>query len=488
MTFRRLITAITFLAILTMALRVSVDTDTWWHLRAGAWMIEEGKILRSDPFSYTRGGEAWVYPGWLAQIILYGIYTLAGFAGLNLFTALMVLMAFAFVWSVMEAPVHLRAFVILLAVTVSGVYWAARPHIISFLLTGIFFWALERFRGGQRGAVMLLPPLMALWANMHGGFAIGFLLLFAYVAAQFAEMLWSVLKHKLDLKAAWRQGRRDLAWLGSVTGLSALGVGINPHGLQMLAYPLQTISIGVLQDFIQEWQSPDFHALHVQPFLWMLLLIMIAWAYSKREVRPNELFLVLGFAYLAMMAGRNIALFALVGAPSLARHAEGALAPHLRLRLRPDSAYHRRQRVLNLLLFAVLVIAAGVKISLPLSPETNEEAVRGQAPVDAVDELERLEPGAPVFNSYNWGGYFIWRLYPRYKTFVDGRTDLFDDEILQDYLLVWRADPGWQDVFARWGVQTVLIEADAPLVDALEPPGWQQLYADDRAVLISRSP
>jgi hypothetical protein len=219
----------------------------------------------------------------------------------------------------------------------------------------------------------------------------------------------------------------------------------------------------------------------------MLLLIMIAWAYSRREVRPSELFLVLGFTYLAMMAGRNIALFALVGAPSLARHAQGALSPHLRLTLRPDSAYPRPLRLLNMLLFAVLVIAAGIKISMPLSSAVNRQAIQAHAPVAAVDALERLGPQAPICNSYNWGGYFIWRLHPRYKTFVDGRTDLFDDELLEDYLLVWRADPGWEAIFARWGIQTVLVETDAPLVDALKAAGWEVLHADEQAVLISRS-
>lgn len=488
MTFRKLITSITFLAIFTMALRVSIDTDTWWHLKAGSWMVEHREILREDPFSLTRQGQPWVNPGWLAQILLFGLYSLGGFPALNIFTALMVLIAFTFVWFTMEAPVYLRAFILLLAVTVSGVYWAARPHILSFALTGAFLWILDNHRRGMRKAIWLLPPLMALWVNLHGGFAIGFLLLGAYGAGALVEMIWPVLRRQRRLAECWAADRDAIGSLALAAGASILAVGLNPHGFAMLAYPFKTISIGALQDFIQEWQSPDFHQLPVQPFLWMLLLIMVAWAYSKRKTYTAEVILVTGFAYLAFMAGRNIALFALVAAPSLARHAQGALEPHLRLNLRPDSAHPRRQRILNGLLFALLLLAAGVKMSLPLRSETNVRAIRGQAPVDAVAALKRESPPGALFNSYNWGGYLIWAAYPEYLTFVDGRTDLFDDEILETYLLAWRAEPGWRAVFREWDIHVALIEPEAPLTEALLDAGWEVRYSDDRAVLLTGEP
>jgi hypothetical protein len=484
LSFRRLIASITFLAILTMALRVSIDTDTWWHLRAGSWMLEHGEILRADPFSLTRQGQPWVDPSWMAQVLLFGIYRVGGLPGLNVFTALMVLAAFACVWFILEAPVYLRAFILLLAVTVSGVYWAARPYILSFALTGAFLWALENHRRGRRWAVGLLPPLMALWVNLHGGFAIGFLLLGAYGAGALLEMLWPAIRQGRGTGDAWEAHRGVIVSLGIALGAAILAAGLNPYGFAMLAYPFKTISIGALQNFIQEWQSPDFHQLHVQPFLWMLLLIMVAWAYSRRKVCPAELILVTGFTYLALMAGRNIALFALVGAPSLARHAQGALAPHLQLNVRPDSAYPRRSRIINGLLFGLLLLAAAAKISVPLSLEKNMEAIRQHAPVDAVEALKRESPPGALFNSYNWGGYLIWEAYPQYLTFVDGRTDLFDDEILDSYLLTWRAEPGWEQVFQAWDIRVALIEPKAPLTQALLGAGWAVLYSDDQAVLL----
>ena len=98
MSTQRLVTWITFLAIFAMSARVSVDSDTWWHLRAGQWIIEQRAVPQTDPFSYTRLGQPWEYPGWLVEVPMIWIYQALGPGGLNLWTAVMVTLAFTFVW------------------------------------------------------------------------------------------------------------------------------------------------------------------------------------------------------------------------------------------------------------------------------------------------------------------------------------------------------------------------------------------------------
>jgi hypothetical protein len=97
---RTLVVWITFLAVFAMAAAFAVDTDTWWHLRAGEWMVENRQILQVYLFSHTRYGEPWRYPGWLVEILMFAIYHLAGPGGLNIWTAAMVTLAFVFVWQV----------------------------------------------------------------------------------------------------------------------------------------------------------------------------------------------------------------------------------------------------------------------------------------------------------------------------------------------------------------------------------------------------
>jgi hypothetical protein len=468
-----------------MAVRVSVDTDTWWHLRAGSWIVDHRQILRSDPFSLTRQGQPWIYPGWLSQVAIFGIYQVLGFAGLNLFTGVIVTLAFLAIWQLLEGPLILRSAIVLLAATVSGVYWSARPQIFSFALASLTLLILENAAQGRRRWLIALPPLMALWSNLHGGFAIGFILMICYFAGAFISMLGETRLQIGRLGESWRGHREWLVGL-SITGLACvLFVGINPHGFRMLLYPFKTISIGVLQDYIQEWQSPNFHRVEAQPFIWMLILTLISLVKSRLYVRSEELILVSIFAYLSLMAGRNIALFALAAAPILARHANASLKPLLEAREKGRQLPEQVTRVLNTVFFILLLIAAILKITPLLSTEFNQKAITEQVPVEAVEALLTAESPGALFNSYNWGGYVLWKLYPAYWSFVDGRTDLFSDDILHEYLLAWRAEPGWDSVLDSWGIQVVLIEPQAPLVRALEHDGWMTLYTDDQAVLLS---
>ncbi|OGO11299.1 MAG: hypothetical protein A2Y93_11610 [Chloroflexi bacterium RBG_13_68_17] len=486
MSFRRLTTSIVFLAVFAMAVRVSTDTDTWWHLRAGWWMVEHGQILREDLFSLTRMGQPWIYPGWLAQIALYGAFAGLGYAGLNLLTAAAVVAAFAFVWRELEGPGLLRAFVLLLAAMTSAVYWSARPQIFSFLLSAVCLWALEGARKGSGKRILILPAVMALWVNLHGGFAIGFLLIGVYAAGEGIELLLGVALKQSSLAAAWRAHRASLLRLGGVLGACALAACLNPNGPAMLLYPFKTVSIGVLQDYIQEWQSPNFHHLEPQPFVWMLFLTAMAMAASSRRKAPVEWLGLFGFAYLGLVAGRNIAVFALVAAPTLSRHAESALAPIARSVAKGPQVPERWARVINAILLSLAVVAAAAKVSIPLATSVNVTALEERLPVAAVSYIQTERPPGALFNSYNWGGYILWALYPDHPSFVDGRTDLFDDEILRQYLTAWRAGEGWEEVLDRWDIRLVLLEPDAPLVRALESAGWARGYADEHAVVLLR--
>jgi hypothetical protein len=474
------------LAIFTMAMRVSADNDTWWHLRSGSWMVENGQILRSDPFSLTRAGQPWVYPGWLAQITLFGVFQGLGFAGLNLFTALMVVLAFGLLWPAMEGQPLLRAFVLILAAVASAVYWAARPHIVSFALSALFLLILELVKRGRLRLLWILPVLMALWVNIHGGFAFGFLLLVLYLAGELIELAIDGFHVDKPFAVAW-EARKPL-----VLGLVAAGLGcavasmLNPHGPQMLLYPFKTVSIGALQDYIQEWQSPNFHQPEVQPFLWLLFLTAIALALSPRRKRAVDLLLLTALAYMSFLAARNIAQFALAGALVLARHGQGVLDLLQRKQRKSRQFPPHIANAINIVILTLAGVASLLKIAAVNAPDTNQVAIDESMPSRAVDFLKQEQPEGPLFNSYNWGGYMLWELYPDYLSFVDGRTDLFDDEILSAYLQAWRADPGWQDVLETWDIRLTLLEPEAPMIRALRDFGWQQLYADEQAVILAR--
>jgi hypothetical protein len=482
----RLVVAVAFLGIFAMAARPSVDTDTWWHLRAGAWMVEHRQVLTHDAFSTTRAGQPWLNHSWLAQIPLYLLWQAAGYAGLNLFTALVVVGAFALVYAQCAGSAYLKAFTLVLAAAASAVYWSARPQLVSFGLASVFAYVLGAYRWQGRNRLWLLPPLMLLWVNLHGGFALGFLLLLITLAGQAASRL-------LGPAGPGVLPARGLAALGLAALACAAVVWVNPYGLALYLYPLRTVSIGVLQDFIQEWQSPNFHVPGMQIFIALWLATFAAVGLSGRRLDLTDLALLGGFTYLALLAARNIPIVALLAPPIITRHAAAALEaarerfPGLARALDPPRAGPGRP-ALNWALLGLVVLAAGLKAADAASPLTNERFLAPRLPLAAAGFIERARPPGPMFNAYNWGGYLTWRLYPDYPVFVDGRTDLFDDALLREYLSTALGQPGYAAVLDRYGINLVVVEARSLLADHLaRDAGWQRLYGDEVALVFGRA-
>ena len=485
----KLVSCIGMLAIFSMAARLSVDTDTWWHLRAGEWIVNHAAILNTDQFSYTRFGEPWRYPGWLVEAPMYLIYRYLGPGGLNMWTALMVTLAFYFVGKTLKGNPFLRAFVLILAATVSGVYWAARPYLVTFALTAITLWIFERYRdsapepGGsfRRSGLGWLAVIMVIWVNSHGGFIIGFIVWGVYWLADSATHIKRAITNHRPIFS------RDL-WKSPLTLAGMVMVGaafINPSGPAVLLYPLKTVGIGVLQEYIQEWQSPDFHSLSVQPFIWLILLTLAAVGISRRRIAFIDFALVALFAYLGLMAGRNIALFALAAPMVVTRHLTpvlSSLGRRMGIRMTPARPAKGWQRLLNGAILGVILLAALAKATLVYPRAANEQAFEKSLPVQAVEYLKIVKPPGRMFNSYNWGGYLIWALR-EYPVFADGRTDLYDDEILEQWLQVARAEAGWLAILDRWDIQLFVIEPGLPVADILADYGWIEIYRDDLAVI-----
>ena len=265
-------------------------------------------------------------------------------------------------------------------------------------------------------------------------------------------------------------------------------VPLSTAGFGMYLYPFQTVGIESLQDFIQEWQSPNFHERQVWPFAAMIFLLLGAAGASGKRLRSEEFLLVAGWGVLSLYAGRNIAIFALAGTLVLCRHGSDVLeewGAALGVRWSPRRRVPRGQLLLNWVLLVLLVLAVAVKTALVLPETANRKELEAFLPMDAVDFLAEHPPEGQLFNSYNWGAYLLWAL-PEVPVFVDGRTDLYSDEVIGEWFQVARAEPGWEEALAKWQVDTVLLEPHLPVVNALLAAGWEEAYADDIAVILRR--
>jgi hypothetical protein len=202
----------------------------------------------------------------------------------------------------------------------------------------------------------------------------------------------------------------------------------------------------------------------------------------------TDLALTTLFAYLGFVAGRNIALFGLVAPMVITRHAApltDAMNRRFGFKLDAQSSTSRPRKILNSLILVVILLAVAAKISLVLPAEPNLKFFQTNLPTAAVDYIQREHPQGELFNHYNWGGYLLWSL-PEYRVFVDGRTDLYSDEIISQWLRVVRAEEGWQQVLTDWKVKLILLEPGTPVVARLPDEGWHLLYQDKIAVLYGR--
>lgn len=480
LSLERLLCLVTFLAVFTMAVRVPVDTDTWWHLRSGQYIVENRTLYTRDPFSHTQEGRLWMYPK-LAQVLWYALFALGGWAGLSLGLALIVTCAFWFVWQVTPGNQYLRAFVTVLGAITTSLIWVARPHMISFLLAGLLLLVLERYKRADSRWVYALPLISVVWANSHGGYAIAFMLLAAYIVGETLNQLTGYADAPV---LSWRA----IGALIGVAVVSFAAVAINPHGWQMWTYPFRTVGIGVLRDFIQEWRSPDFHTPITWPFLMMLLLTLAAMGSTSRRVDWTDLAVVGLWAVWSLFAARNIGLYGLLTVPALARYGDVTLGRYL-----PSGRGSSDNRLsiptyFNWLLLGLLVFAALVRIGLTVLPFKTGTLEHEGLPARAVQFIQEEKPPGPLFNSYNWGGYLIFELWPEYPVYIDGRTDLYEDEFTHRYLSVMAANDGWQQILDEDGINLILVESDSTLVRFLSvDSGWAELYRDEIAVVFGKT-
>lgn len=475
LTIERSALIILFAMVFAIAIRVPVDTDTWWHIRSGEHTLTHGMIY-ADPFSHTFAGETWINHSWGAQIVMSIIYRLLGDAGLSLFQAVLAVGGMMWLTFASQGNVYSRAFLVILGASAAAVFWSARPQMFSFFLSCMLLWVLFRLKFHGQDRLHWIPVIMFIWGQLHAGWSIGFIFMGAVLVGETFNRLTQVSTQALT----WPQIRR----LALAIGSSVILMAVSPYGLDNILVPLQTVNIGPLREFIQEWNSPNFQGRETWPFIASIILLIGAAWLSRAPFDWSSFFLIGGTIFLALLYGRNIAVFAVVAVPILSYFVEHGLAIR-GWQLRSRSSVAPRQAFLNGLLVILVVAGVGLYAVGVMLPRTVDEAQRRFLPVGAVEYLRVNPVQGRVFNSYNWGGYLMFAL-PEHLVFIDGRTDLYG-EFLRTYLNTALARGEWRGVLDEYNIEWTMIETNSNLDQALRAePGWTLLYEDELAVIHQR--
>jgi len=477
---RRIFVVILGLGLFAMAARGVADPDVWWHLRTGQLIVQNHQVFHSDPYSFTRAGQPWIDHEWLSQVAMYGMYRLAGWGGLIVGFAAIIAVALSLVYLRCPGRPYVAGLFIVWGAAASAPIWGVRPQMFTLLLGSIFLLILER---SQRhpGVLWWTPPLTLLWVNLHGGYFVGIGLMILFLAGNALEVAFG--------SDDWTHAAPLLRKLGLALVACLALVPLNPNGIHMYWYPLETVRSSAIQNYVEEWLSPNFHQAKELPFLCMLLFTLLALGLTSRRLRIREILLLLATTGLALRSVRHIPIYVLVAVPILSGATQSWLQEHGAaswLGLRPSSPSFRRKLV-NATILGTFVAFTITRARTVIGHQVETEAEH--FPAAAVSFLARQRPPGPILNNYNWGGYFIGKLYPEYRVFIDGRTDLYGDSFMDDFYATYHLTDGWRGPIQKWQIQTIILPPEAPVMTALRSHGgWTQIYADSQAVILTQDP
>jgi hypothetical protein len=457
-TFDRLLTALLFLAIATSACLMPAQNDTWWQLRAGREMWRTHGVLLHDTFSHTAGGTFWPNHEWLSQAIFYAIYSAGGLPLLTLFSAAVVVAAWAIVWRLTRGTPRSRFLLVAFVVAAASGGWSPRPQVLSLVLTMATIALLRARRYAW------LPAVFLVWANLHGAVLLGVWLLAAAVPAAYIED-----------RAASR--RLALAVAASLAATFATPLGAH-FWIEIVA------SLGRIRQLgIAEWAPPRLADVSLLPF-WIAIVALVALAIVRGPrllrdpaARVEGLVTLCACAValmpLALTASRNVPLFLMTAVPAAA-----ALLPPTAL----DSRRLSRERPLmnaGLAAAAAALAVAGVVVSYAKSvphlawtplPDSSLTALRGCS--------------GNLYNRYDEGGYLIW-FAPDRKVFLDGRQDPYSPALIAEQKHV-EATGDFAPTFGRYGIGCAYMPAESIVTRRLLDSGWTPLYKDARWAVLTK--
>ena len=483
--------------------RPLADPDIGWHIRTGEQIVQTHTLPRTDPYSSMMQGHAWFAWEWLYDLALGVLYRAAGLNGVVWLCALIISTTFL---SLLSQLLHrgtglfLAIVLMLLAEAASTIHLFARPHIVSWLFTLLWFVALERYQesSAPRWLLWFFPLSIVFWVNLHGEWLFGLALLAIYVLAGFFDATRES-DPFLSVRAFART--KNLAWTFLASCLATLA---NPFGWKLHLHIYHYLGDRYLMNRIAEFRSPDFHGWAQRCFGFIILLTLLALVGHRRQVPTRHILVVLCSIYFGLLSSRNIPissiLLVLIIGPvlwenfqALAGHPAGTFSsPAQRIVDFSDRMSLQELRLKGHawpVLFAVLTLLICLNGGRAgdrrwINAQFNSQSV----PEAAVDFLASQPEKDPIFSTDTWGGYIIYRLYPHRQVVVDDRHDLYTSTRMRDVLIVLQGEHGWRDILEQWRIRTILIPRGSTLANLLRelPQDWQLTYQDSVAEVFQR--
>ena len=440
------------------------ESDIWWHLLNARTLLDHHSLSRVDVHTFTVAGAPWMSFEWLSEIPFYLAFRTAAWQGVLLvYTVLMVLIFAGIYYRSCRAGADCKnaALVTLAASFIGTGSLAPRTLLFGWLCLTALLLVVDRFRRTGKG-LWILPPLFALWINLHGSWIYGMVILGLTIASGLVQGEWGIV-------VAQRWQAPELRKLALVTSVSFAALFANPFGYKLVLYPLDfLLRQQAIMQGAKYWRPVDFGTYYGHLALLLLFALLGVALLSNRRWRLDEVLLMAFALWSGLSHMRNLDFTAIIIMP--------ILAPDIKLF--PDYQRELDKPWLNAVIMAAVVV---VLIHFFPTEQELQDQIDRQYPKAALAFMQSQRPDGRIFNSVEFGGYMEWNT-PELKPFIDGRGDIFIyNGIYDDYAgVVGLTRP--LEVLDKYHIDYVLIERYWPLAYLLEhSPGWQLIYSDDVA-------
>lgn len=451
------------------------DADTGYHIRTGEYIIANLNVPDHDIFSFTRPPIEWTAHEWLSEVVFALIYKVYGLTGLVAAIAFLIASVYFLLLKFLRSSgisIIVAALIVALAAGASTIHWLARPHIFSLLLTLIWYIILDTYQLKKKNYLYLLPFLMVLWVNLHGGFIAGFILLVVYITGNVLKTIFiSQERHEASARV------KTLLLFSALCLLSSL---LNPQGYKILLFPFKLVTNRFIMDNVNEWLSPNFHT--DLRYEYMLLLMILVFGISILKLNSIEAILVILFTHMSLFSARYIPLYAIILSPIIGKRIDHIITvlSERKLVKRFISVSDRAAMTDSKTRWHLwFFFAVGVSVFLVVTGKVHYDFDKEKLPVDAVQFMKKEKLKGNMFNNDEFGDYIIYSAWPEYKVFFDGRSDMYGVERMKEYIKVARIETGWDKVLKKYNINWIIYNANSALSQLLlERDDWKLIYAD----------
>jgi tetratricopeptide (TPR) repeat protein len=482
------------------------DPDIWLHLKTGEYIVQHKAIPALDIFSSTQANKIWIDHSWLVQVIFYLVFHFGGPDNLIFLSAIITTLAFLFLFlSIYEKRKHLIPIVVLLftAILASKIRFNIRPENFSILFFSLYIFILKKHLHNKASAY-ILALLQLIWVNSHGFFILGPLMLGITILAEIIKKSWLLpwdwsKTESLDT-ASYKNLKQALI-------LACLACFINPYGFKGILYPLwvslnsiakPNIFYTQILELLPTWRF--FKTLYYYYFL--VALSLAIFLLNLKKINITHLILWLFLLGISIRVNRNVIYFNFFAFLTITDGMMNLLNIR-KFHFIADWFGRSARALLYLMKFAIIailifwVIKTNHSILLKRYYIFDENRTKsallgigaGRYPEKAADFILENDLPNNIFNQFNHGSYFIYRLFPKKKVFLDGRTELYGDEFYKNFQKIMTVNKDTiNEVFLKYGINTVVLsDAGLDIRDLsrylFNNRNWALVYFDENCLI-----